>query len=350
MLLSEVAGKVGLAFAGHDLDVTGVNTLEKAGPTDIAPLMSKKYLPQLATTRAGAVLVEEKLAASLSGEYAGALLPSRNVKLDWARVVTLFAKPQGCLTGVSPQAFVHPEAELAEGVTVYPFAFVGPRAKVGEGCTLFPGVYVGEDCVLGPGCTLYPNASLMRGTVLGGNVTIHAGAVLGADGYGYAQGPAGHVKIPQLGNVVVGNDVEIGANTCIDRAALDATRIGDGTKIDNLVQIAHNVQTGRHCLIISQVGIAGSTVLGNGVVLAGQAGLRDNITLGDGVQVAAQAGVGTDLPAGAIAGGSPSMDGPTYLKMSMSLPKLPELMRRVRRMEKALERLTGSAGEEDANG
>lgn len=346
MLLSEVAGKVGAAFTGHDLELTGVNTLEKAGPTEIAPLMSKKYLPQLATTRAGAVLVEAKLAAQCAGQCSAALLPSANVKLDWARVVTLFAKPQGSLTGVSPQSFVHPEAELAPGVTVYPFVFIGPRAKVGEGSTLFPGVYVGEDCVIGQGCTLYPNVSLMAGTVLGQGVVIHAGSVLGSDGYGYAQGPAGHVKIPQLGNVVVGDNVEIGANTCIDRAALDATVIGDGTKVDNLVQIAHNVQTGRHCLIISQVGIAGSTTLGNGVVLAGQAGLRDNIHLADGVQVAAQSGVGQDLPAGFIAGGSPSMDAPTYLKMSMSLPKLPELMRRVRRMEKALESLVGPGGEE----
>jgi UDP-3-O-[3-hydroxymyristoyl] glucosamine N-acyltransferase len=146
--------------------------------------------------------------------------------------------------------------------------------------------------------------------------------------------------------VVVGRDVEIGANAAIDRAALESTRIGDGTKIDNLVQIAHNVETGRHCLIISQVGIAGSTKLGNGVVLAGQAGLRDNITLGDGVQVAAQSGVGQNLPAGFIAGGSPSMDAATFLKVGLSLPKLPELMRRVRRLEKALEAAEKEPGRE----
>lgn len=345
MRLSEVAGKVGLTFSGHDIEITGVNTLALAGPTEIAPLLSKKYLPQLATTRAGAVLADEKLV-----QEAGVFLASKSVKLDWARVVTLFAKPQGCLAGIHPQAYVHPEAVLEEGVTLYPFVFVGARARIGRGATLFPGVYVGEDCVLGPGCTLYPNVVLMADTVLGASVMIHAGTVLGSDGYGYAQSPAGHVKIPQLGNVVVGDNVEIGANAAIDRAALDATRLGEGTKVDNLVQIAHNVQTGKHCLIISQVGIAGSTVLGNGVVLAGQAGLRDNISLGDGVQVAAQSGVGQDLPPGAIAGGSPSMDGPTYLKVSMSLPKLPELMRRVRRLEKAQEAAASDSGKEDSNG
>ena len=251
--------------------------------------------------------------------------------------MALFARPQGCLTGVSPQAYVHPEAAVGEGVTLYPFVFIGARARVGAGSVLFPGVYVGEDCEVGANATLYPNVVLMAGTQLGENAIVHAGAVLGSDGYGYAQGPQGHVKVPQVGNVVIGRDVEIGANAAIDRAALESTKVGDGTKIDNLVQIAHNVETGKHCLIISQVGIAGSTKLGNGVVLAGQAGLRDNITLGDGVQVAAQSGIGQDIPAGTIVGGSPSMDAGTYLKVSLSLPKLPELMRRVRRLEKALE-------------
>ncbi|OIO02341.1 MAG: UDP-3-O-(3-hydroxymyristoyl)glucosamine N-acyltransferase [Desulfovibrionaceae bacterium CG1_02_65_16] len=341
MRLSEVAGKVGLTFSGHDIELEGVNTLVSAGEGQIAPLLSRNYLGQLAETRAGAVLCEP--------EHAPHGLPcllSANPKLDWARVVTLFAKPQGCLTGVSPQAYVHPEATLAADTTVYPFAFIGARAIVGPGVVIFPGVYVGEDCVLGSNVTLYPNCVLMAGTILGDRVTVHAGTVLGSDGYGYAQSPAGHVKIPQVGHVVIGNDVEIGANAAIDRAALEATRIGDGTKIDNLVQIAHNVQTGRHCLIISQVGIAGSTKLGNGVVLAGQAGLRDNITLGDGVQVAAQSGVGHDLPSGAIAGGSPSMDAATFLRVGLSLPKLPELMRRVRRLEKALEAAEKESGRE----
>lgn len=332
MRLSEVAGKVGLTFTGHDIDVSGVNTLAKAGPGDVAPLLSRKYLPQLAETQAGAVLCEAKHATQTAN-----CLITENPKLDWARVVALFAKPQGCLTGISPQAFVHPDAEIGEGVTLYPFVFVGARAQVGKGATLFPGVYVGEDCIVGAGATLYPNVALMAGTVLGEGVIIHAGAVLGSDGYGYAQGPAGHVKVPQVGNVIIGRDVEIGANTAIDRAALESTKVGDGTKIDNLVQIAHNVETGRHCLIISQVGIAGSTKLGNGVVLAGQAGLRDNISLGDGVQVAAQSGVGQDLPPGTLVGGSPSMDAATYLKVSLLLPKLPELMRRVKRLEKAVE-------------
>lgn len=338
MRVSEVAGKVGLTFSGHDFEISAVNTLALAGPDELAPLLNRKHLPELAHSRAGVVLCEEKFAPE-----GRTCLLSQNVKLDWARVVALFAKPQGCLTGVSPQAFVHPEALLGPNVTVYPFAFVGARATVGQGTTLFPGVYVGEDCVLGQDCILYPNSVLLAATVLGDRAIIHAGAVLGSDGYGFAQSPVGHVKVPQVGVVVVGDDVEIGANSTVDRAALDATRIGDGTKIDNLAQIAHNVQVGSHCLIVSQAGIAGSTKLGNGVVLGGQVGLRDNISLGDGVQVAAQSGVGEDLPPGSMAGGSPSMDIMTYLKVSKILPKLPELMRRVRRLEKA----TGTDDKED---
>lgn len=341
MLLSEVAGKVGLTFSGHDLEIRGVNTLADAGEGDIAPLLSNKHLREFEGTGASAVLCDAAHAPA-----GRSCLLANNPKLDWARVVTLFAKPQGCLSGVSPQAFIHPEAELGEGVTVYPFAFIGARAKVGAGSAVFPGVYVGEDCAVGRKATLYPNCVLMAGTILGDGVTVHAGTVLGSDGYGYAQSPAGHVKIPQVGHVEIGDDVEIGANAAIDRAALTATRVGAGTKIDNLVQLAHNVQVGRHCLIISQVGVAGSTRLGDGVVLAGQAGLRDNITLGDGVQVAAQSGVGHDLPAGSLVGGSPSMDAATFLKVSLSLPKLPELVRRVRRLEKAQEAADKESGRE----
>lgn len=332
MRLSEVAGKVGLTFSGHDFEISAVNTLALAGPTELAPLLDRKHLPELASSQAGAVLCEGKHVPE-----GRSCLISANPRLDWARVVALFARPQGCLTGVSPQAFVHPEAKLAPDVTVYPFAFVGARATVGAGTALFPGVYVGEDCVLGQDCTLYPNCVLLAATVLGDRCIVHAGAVLGSDGFGYTHTPQGHVKVPQVGVVIVGDDVEIGANAAVDRASLDATRIGHGTKIDNLSQIAHNVQIGERCVIVAQVGIAGSSKLGHGVVMGGQSALRDNTSLGDGVQVAGQSGVGADVPAGEKVGGSPAMDAATYLRMSKTLPKLPDLARRVRRLEKALE-------------
>jgi UDP-3-O-[3-hydroxymyristoyl] glucosamine N-acyltransferase len=339
--LSELAGSLGLELRGADKTVLGVNTLEKAGPDEIAFLAGPKYASLLASPRAGAVLLDEKHAPA-----AACALVSANVRLDWARVVALFAEPQGSLRGVHPLAFIHSEAQVHDTATVYPFAFIGPRAVVGPGCTVFPGCYVGEDCVLAENCTLYPNVVLMAGTRLGRNVTIHPGTSIGADGYGYVQGPAGHVKVPQIGRVEIADDVEIGANTAVDRAALDVTRIGPGTKIDNLVQIGHNVQIGPHCLLVSQVGIAGSTQVGAGVVMGGQAGVADNLKVGDRAILAPKAGVGRDVPAGAAMGGAPCMDYSAYMRASLSLPRLPDLFHRVRRLEKVIASLTGAAAEE----
>lgn len=339
--LSELAGRLGLELRGTDKTVLGVNTLEKAGPDEIAFLAGPKHVHQLASTRAGAVLLEEKHAPA-----AACALVSANVRLDWARVVALFAEPQGSLRGVHSLAFVHDDAQIHETATVYPFAFIGPRSVIGPGCTVFPGCYVGEDCVLAENCTLYPNVVLMAGTRLGRNVIIHPGTSIGADGYGYVQGPAGHVKVPQIGRVEIADDVEIGANSAVDRAALDATRIGAGAKIDNLVQIAHNVQIGPHCLLVSQVGIAGSTVVGAGVVMGGQAGVADNLKVGDRAMLAAQAGVGRDIPAGVAVGGSPCMDYSAFMRSGVALPKLPELLHRVRRLEKEITSLKGTAAEE----
>lgn len=332
--LKELAERLGIESRGPDKTIRGVNTLEKAGPDEIAFLASPKYAHLLESTHAGAVLLDEKHAPRVESA-----LVSAHVRLDWARVVMLFARPQGSMRGRHELAYVHPEAVIHESATVYPFAFIGPRAEIGAGATVFPGCYVGEDCRVGEGSTLYPNVVLMAGTRLGSNVVIHPGTSIGADGYGYVQGPAGHVKVPQIGRVEIEDDVEIGANSAVDRAALDATRIGRGTKIDNLVQIAHNVQIGPCCLLVSQVGIAGSTTVGAGVVMGGQAGVADNLSIGDGAMLAPQVGVGRDVPAKAAIGGSPQMEYNTYLRAGLALPKLPELLHRVRRLEKEIESL-----------
>ena len=330
--LSALAEKLGLDHTGDDMEITGVNTLEKAGPEDISFLVNPKYAQLLDTTRAGCVLT--------SGPYADRVaraLVSSNVYMDLATVVNLFAKPQGCLQGVSEFAYVHPEAMVDASATVYPFAFIGARAVVGARSVVFPGCYVGEDSAVGTDCLLYPNAVVMGEVRLGDNVILQPGAVLGGDGYGYAQTPLGHMKIPQIGTVVVEDGVEIGSNTAIDRAALDTTRIGRGTKIDNLVQIGHNVQVGEHCLIIGQVGIGGSTKVGNHVVLAGQVGVADNADIGDGAMIAAQSGLAGKVEPGSKLAGSPVMPAATYLKAAGScMPRLPELFRRVKALEKEL--------------
>ena len=342
--LSALAEKLGLEYTGDDFEISGVSTLDKAGPGDISFLVNPKYASELKTTGAGCVLTS----ASHASQAKSALVSS-NVYMDLAKVVNIFAQPQGCLTGLSDLAFIHPEAEVAGTATVYPFAFIGAGAAIGENTTVFPGCYVGEGTSVGQNCILYPNVVVMGGLTVGDNVILQPGAVLGGDGYGYAQTAVGHMKIPQIGTVIVEDNVEIGSNSAIDRAALDNTRIGRGTKIDNLVQIGHNVQVGENCLIIGQVGIGGSTKVGNGVILAGQVGVADNANIGDGAMVAAQSGISGNLEAGSRMAGTPVMPAKTFLKAAgVCVPKLPELFKRVRALEKELEELKKLAGE-DAN-
>lgn len=336
MKLSELAATLKLGHKGPDMEVTGVSTLDKAGPSEITFLANPKYVPALATTKAGCVIVDEE-----HSDQVDCALISSNVYFDLARVMTIFSKPQGELTGINPEAHIDPSATVDETAVVYPFAFVGPRSVVGPKTRIFPGCYVGEDTVIGEGCTLYPNVCLMSGTVVGDNVAIHCGAVIGADGFGYAFTPMGPQKIPQIGRVVIGDNVEIGANTTIDRAALDRTVIGEGTKLDNLVMIAHNVEVGKNCVFVSQVGVAGSTKVGDNVTLAGQVGIADNISIGSNVRVAAGAGVAKNLPDGFEGGGTPVMERSIFLRALTGITKLPKLMKRISDLEKRLARIEG---------
>lgn len=339
MLLSEIAERLGLKQLGPDLEIEGVNTLESAGKSELSFLVNPKYSSTLASTEAGAVLCSETYASQV-----GSALVSDNVYLDLAGIVRLFEKKQGDFSGISQMARIHDTAKVDETATIYPYAYIGPDAEIGPGVTLYPGAYVGPGCTIGQGSILYPNCVLMAGTELGENVIIQPGAVLGGDGFGYAQGPAGHMKIPQIGRVLVENDVEIGSNSAVDRAALDTTTIGQGTKMDNLVQIGHNVSIGAHCLVVAQVGIGGSTKIGNGVVIGGQAGFKDNVTVGDGCQIGGKAGIVGDLDPGATVTFNPHMDINTYLRVAVLLPKLPKLMRKMKKMEKEIARLTEALG------
>ncbi|MFV0348112.1 MAG: UDP-3-O-(3-hydroxymyristoyl)glucosamine N-acyltransferase [Halodesulfovibrio sp.] len=336
--LSDIASELGLELRGDDMDVSSVNTLESAGPDEVSFLANPKYVPQLATTAAGAVICS----AEFAGEVKRALV-SENPYLDFGRCVSLFAKPQGGMKGIHAMAYIDPEASVAEGCTVYPFAFVGPRAEVGADTVIFPGCYIGEDCRVGSGCILYPNAVLMAGTVMGDDCIVHAGVVLGADGFGFAPTPYGIQKIPQIGTVTIGSDVEIGANTAIDRAVLGTTLVGDSTKIDNLVQIGHNVQVGDQCLIVSQVGISGSTKVGNNVTMAGQVGVAGHLTIGDGVTIGPKSGVAQDIAPGLTVGGQPVVDKGTYIRTLTIMPKLPDMYKRLMRLEKELAELKNEA-------
>jgi UDP-3-O-[3-hydroxymyristoyl] glucosamine N-acyltransferase len=333
--LSRIAAILGLpAPEGEDPPISGVNTLEEAGPADLSFLANPRYAHLLADTRAGAVIVRPEHAAE-----ARRALVCPDPYPAFARAVALFASPQGGFSGISPLAFVHPDARLGENCTVYPFAYIGPRARLGGGCTVFPGCYIGEDCVLGGNCLLYPNAVIMAGATLGDGCVLQPGAVLGGEGFGFVRVPEGIRKIPQIGRVVLGDRVEIGVNSAVDRAALSVTELGSGTCLDNLVQVGHNVRMGKNCMLVSQVGISGSTRIGDNVTMAGQAGVAGHLNIGSDVTVGPQAGVAKDIADGLMVGGSPAVDRMTYLRTMTVMPRLPDLFRRMADVEKELARL-----------
>ena len=331
MLLSEIASRFGLALHGKDMEISGVNTLADATASELSFLANPKYAAQLETTKAGAVIISAD-----QTKDSRSCLVSANPYLDFARCVQLFAKRQGSFSGVSELAFVHESATIDPSAAIAPFAYIGHGARVAAGVRIFSGSYVGEDCVIGEDTTIYPNCSLMAGTIVGQRVILHAGTVLGSDGFGFAQAASGMTKFPQIGRTVIEDDVEIGANTTIDRAALGETRVGQGTKIDNLVQLGHNVRVGRNCIIVSQVGIAGSTTLGDGVILAGQVGVAGHLHLGDGCRIGAKSGVGQDVPPKTDLSGIPVMPHGSFLRASSIIPKLPEMKRRLGKLEKEL--------------
>ena len=332
--LAEIADFLGESWQGDNLTITGLNTLEEATGSELSFLANPKYIKQIATTNAGAVIISPDHA----GEVKNAVISS-NPYFSFARCMRLFAEKEGFFEGISSLAFIDPSAKIGENCTIYPFAVIGANTQIGANCTIFSGVYIGEYCKLGDNCTLTPNCVLMSRTSLGDNCYLQPGVVLGGEGFGFVRTDFGIQKIPQIGHVQIADNVEIGANTTIDRAALAKTSVGRHTCIDNLVQIGHNVQIGEETLVISQVVIAGSTKIGNKCTLAGQAGLSGHITVHDNVTIGPQAGVTKDLPENSVVSGSPTMDYSTYMRHSILQPKIPELFKRVSALEKQLAKL-----------
>ena len=306
--VARIAGIEPLPAWDH-LRVAAVAPLDEAGPSDLAYMDNPRYAADLAATRAGICLVSSRYATLVPEGAAAAVVPHpyrayaavlQHLHPDAMRPVSAFGA-----AGVSPGSCVHSTARLEDGVTIDPAAVVGPGAEIGArtvigaGAVVGPGVRIGRDCAIAPGATVLH-------ALLGNRVIVHAGARLGQDGFGYALGAGRHLKVPQVGRVIVQDDVEIGANSTIDRGATRDTVIGEGTKIDNLVQVAHNVVIGRHCIIVAQTGISGSATLEDGVVLGGQVGVVGHVTIGAGAQIAASSNVSGDVPPGARWGGSPA--------------------------------------------
>lgn len=310
---------IGAEVAGDGaIDVSGVNTLEDARPGQISFLSNARYAKQLETTTASAVIVSAATKASRV-----ALLRAADPYFAYTKaMIALHGHRKHPFTGVHPQAHVDSSATVGEGSTIYPGAFVGPGARIGR------------DCIL------YPNACVYDGCVLGDRVILQANVVIGADGYGYATNNGVHHKIPQAGNVVIEDDVEIGANSCVDRAAIGSTIIGKGTKIDDLVMIGHSVKVGPGSLIVAQTGIAGSVTIGKYAVIAGQVGVAGHLSIGDKVTIAAKSGIISDIPDGATVMGMPAMPANHARRVYWIFTQLPDLLERIKTLEQQVSDLT----------
>jgi UDP-3-O-[3-hydroxymyristoyl] glucosamine N-acyltransferase len=349
LTLDELAARLGARLevpTGRPaVSIRGVQPLGSAGPEHVSFYANARYKAELAQSRAGAVLVSADEAE---------LVPPGAARLVCAQPYVAFAKASALFhpvvrppAGVQAGAHVHEGAHVDPSAHVAPGAVVARGARIGPRTVLHPGACVLEEAVVGEGCTLHATAVVRERCLLGDRVVLQPGCVVGSDGFGFAfdlegdeeqPGPL-HRKVPQVGIVRIEDDVELGACTCVDRAALGETVIGRGSKVDNLVQIAHNVQVGPLSLLVAQSGISGSTTLGAGVILAGQVGVVGHLRIGDGVRVGAQSGVSRDLADGETVSGSPAIAHRDWLRMSAALPRLPELLRELRRLARRVEEL-----------
>jgi UDP-3-O-[3-hydroxymyristoyl] glucosamine N-acyltransferase len=334
--LAEISALIGCsAPGGEGVAITGIATLAEAGPQELSFVGSDAYLPELASTQAAAVIVQKRV--KLPATWTRPALVVDDADLAIAKILKLFAPPvPRPPAGVDGAARVAGSASLGAQAAIGPFVFIGERARIGARTVLHPGVYIGDDTSIGDDCELFPSVVLRERVTVGNRVVIHAGSVIGSDGFGYRWDGSRHAKIPHVGTVVIEDDVEIGSCVCIDRAKFSATRIGRGTKIDNLVQVGHNVTIGPHCIIVGQAGIAGSAQLGTGVVLGGQTAVRDHITLGDGAMTAACTGVAEDVPPKAIVSGTPALPHRQSLREQAALRRLPDLVTQVRKLQEEI--------------
>ncbi|MGO9013352.1 MAG: UDP-3-O-(3-hydroxymyristoyl)glucosamine N-acyltransferase [Dissulfurispiraceae bacterium] len=313
-------------------EITGVAGIPDAREGDITFLSSTKLIPELSTSTAAAVLVKDFIP-----ELQKPQVKTRNPLYSFAKLLEHFYAKSIQHRGISENAFIAVGAEIAPDVTIYDFSYISEKVRIGPGSVIFPGVFIGEACSIGEKCTIYPNVTIRENTVIGNRVIIHPNAVLGSDGFGYVFEEGRHNKIPQVGNVLIEDDVEIGAGVTIDRATTGTTIIGKGTKIDNLVQIGHNVRVGSNVILVAQVGIAGSSSIGDGAVLGGQVGVADHAVIEAGTMVAAQSGIMSigKVKQGVYAG-YPIIAHRDWLKASALFARLPELKKRIEALEKKL--------------
>jgi UDP-3-O-[3-hydroxymyristoyl] glucosamine N-acyltransferase len=340
--LAELAHRLGCRLDGDGaIEITSVAGIERAGPADVTFLANPRYLPALQRTRASAVILDER-----APDAPCAMLRTATPYVAFADALALFGPDDRPAPGVHPDARLAEGVELGTGVSIGPFCWIGPGARIGARTVLHSHVAVGPGAVVGDDCLVHAHVSIRERVTIGHRVVLQNGVVIGSDGFGFATRPDGvHQKVPQLGGVVIEDDVEVGANTTIDRPPVGETRIGAGTKIDNLVQVAHGVAVGRRVLLAAQVGIAGSTTIGDGVILAGQVGVAGHVTIGAGTRATAQTGIPSSVEPGSFVSGYPAIDNRDWLKASAVFRRLPEMKRMIGALERRLAELEAHLAE-----
>ncbi|MBN3038297.1 MAG: UDP-3-O-(3-hydroxymyristoyl)glucosamine N-acyltransferase [Candidatus Omnitrophica bacterium] len=331
--LAELADLLdGEVVGDGSLAIRGVSGIKEAKEGDIAFIANSKYFSLMEKTRASAIITSKDV-----HDAPKPIVRTENPSLAFAKVVSMFSPNQVSRPkGIHPTAVVGENVKLGKNVALQAYCVIEDNASIGDETILYAGVYVGQHARIGKKCIVYPHVSIRERVIIGNRVIIHNGTVVGSDGFGFANVKGAHHKIPQIGTVVVEDDVEIGANVTIDRARFDKTLIGRGTKIDNLVQIAHNVLIGENSIIVAQAGISGSTVIEKNVTLAGQAGLVGHITIGEGAVVAAQAGVTKSIPPRTCVSGYPAKPHNVAKRINAHVQKLPELFKKVTELEKKI--------------
>lgn len=322
------ASLAGVVEGDASVEICGVSSIEDADEGDLVFAESARFLALAERSQASAIIV-----ALDAPPCRKPLIRVENPRLAFSQALALFAYHPPASPGIHPTAVVGEDVEIGEGVSVGPCAVIGTGVRLGERAVVGAGCFIGDACVLGEDTLLDPNVTIMSRCRLGARVIVHSGAVIGADGFGYVRVGDRNEKVPHVGVVHIGDDVEVGANTTIDRAKTGVTEIGARTKIDNLVHVAHNVQVGPDCIVVAQVGIAGSARIGRGAVLAGQAGIKDHITIGDGAVVLAQAGAISSVPARAVYSGYPALPHRERMRIEAATVHLPEYARRLREIE-----------------
>lgn len=340
--LGEIAKLVeGEVEGDSSILIRGVAGIKEAREGEVTFVANSRYMPLMNTTQASAIIVSRDVQ---NGKRP--LIHTDDPYLAFTRIMSLFANGNGCEVvppgGIHYTAVIGEGVKIGEGVSIQPYAVVEDGAQIGDHTVIYPHVYVGHRTQIGEECLIYPHVTIRERVKIGNRVIVHSGTVIGSDGFGFAPVKGVHHKVPQIGTVIIEDDVEIGANVTIDRATIGKTQIGKGTKIDNLVQIAHNVVIGENSIIVAQVGISGSAVLGKGVTIAGQAGVVGHLVIGDNAVVAARAGVTKDLPADICVSGFPAKPHEREKRIKASLQKLPELTKLVHRLEKRVEELERS--------